>query len=91
MNLFLISRLKLIILIDSLSKNVQQFPQIAPGNLETNETVTAINFHEQLITKLIVALNPNKAHVHGGLSISILKLGSDWDRMIKLGSLNISQ
>ena len=29
-------------------------------NLATNETVTNINFDEQLISKLIVALNPNK-------------------------------
>ena len=32
-------------------------------NLATNETVTKINFHEQVISKLIVALNPNKAHL----------------------------
>ena len=31
-------------------------------NLAINETVTTINFDEQLISKLIVALNPNKAH-----------------------------
>ena len=29
-------------------------------NYATNETVTKINFDEQLISKLIVALNPNK-------------------------------
>ena len=29
-------------------------------NLATNETVTNINFDEQLISKLIVALNPSK-------------------------------
>ena len=29
-------------------------------NLATNETVTNTNFDEQLISKLIVALNPNK-------------------------------
>ena len=33
-------------------------------NLATNETVTNINFDEQLISKLIVALNPNKVHRH---------------------------
>ena len=43
-------------------------------NLPTNETVTKINFDEQLISKLIAALNPNKAHVHGGLSIRILQI-----------------
>ena len=32
-------------------------------NLATNETVTKINFDEQVISKLIVALNPNKAHL----------------------------
>ena len=41
-------------------------------NLRTNETVTKINFDEQLISKLMVALNPNKAHGHDGLSIPIL-------------------
>ena len=41
-------------------------------NLRTNETVTKINFDEQLISKLIVALNPNKAHGHDGLSIRML-------------------
>ena len=38
-------------------------------NLATYETITKINFHEQLISKLILALNPNKAHGHDGLSI----------------------
>ena len=46
-------------------------------NLKTNETVTKINFDEQLISKLIVALNPNKAHGHDGLSIRMLQMGSD--------------
>ena len=46
-------------------------------NLATNETVTKINFDEQLISKLIVALNPNKAHGHDGLSIRMLQMGSD--------------
>ena len=46
-------------------------------NLTTNETVSKINFDEQLISKLIVALNPNKAHGHDGLSISMLQMGSD--------------
>ena len=41
-------------------------------NLATNETVTNINFDEQLISKLIVALNPNKAHGHDELSIRML-------------------
>ena len=36
-------------------------------NLATNEAVTTVNFDEQLISKLIVALNPNKAHGHDGL------------------------
>ena len=46
-------------------------------NLATNETVTEINFDEQLISKLIVALNPYKAHGHDGLSICMLQMGSD--------------
>ena len=46
-------------------------------NLPTNETVTKINFGEQLISKLVAALSPNKAHGHGGLSIRILQIGSD--------------
>ena len=45
--------------------------------LAANETVTKINFDEQLISKLIVALNPNKAHGHDGLSIRMLQMGSD--------------
>ena len=43
-------------------------------NLATNETVTKINVDEQLISKLIVALNPNKAHGHDGLSIRMLQI-----------------
>ena len=43
----------------------------------TNEIVTKINFDEQLISKLIVALNPNKAHGHDGLSIRMLQMSSD--------------
>ena len=46
-------------------------------NLTTNETVTEIDFDEQLISKLIVALNTNKAHGHDGLSILMLQMGSD--------------
>ena len=46
-------------------------------NLATNETVTKINFDKQLISKLIVALNPNKAHGHEGLSTCMLPVGSD--------------
>ena len=72
MDLFLILRLKLIISTDSLTNNVQQFPRIAPYlHLATNETVTKIKFDEQLISKLIVALDPNKAHGHDGISIRI--------------------
>ena len=44
----------------------QQFTVISPDssipssvNLATNEAVTTVNFDEQLISKLIVALNPN--------------------------------
>ena len=47
-------------------------------NLATNETVTTINFDEQLNSKLIVALNPNKAYGHDGLSIRMLQMGSDF-------------
>ena len=43
----------------------------------TNETVTKINFDEQLISNLIVALNPNKVHGHEGLSIRMLQMGYD--------------
>ena len=46
-------------------------------NLTTNETVSKINFDEQLISKLIVALNPNKAHGHDGLSIRMFQMGSN--------------
>ena len=46
-------------------------------NLTANETVTKINFNEQLISKLIIALNPIKAHGHDGLSIRMLQMGSD--------------
>ena len=46
-------------------------------NLATNETVTKINFDEQLLSKLIVALNPNIAHGYDGLSICMLQMGSD--------------
>ena len=38
-------------------------------NLPTNETVATRNFDEYLISKLILALNPNKAHGLDGLSI----------------------
>ena len=46
-------------------------------------TVTTIKFDEQLASKLIVALNPNKAHGHDGLSIRMFQIVSD--------SLNPSQ
>ena len=46
-------------------------------NLKTNEAVTKINFDEQLISKLIVDLNLDKAHGHDGLSIRMLQMGSD--------------
>ena len=42
-------------------------------NLATNETVTKINFDEQLISNLILALRPNKAHGDDGLSLRMLK------------------
>ena len=41
-------------------------------NLASNEAVTTVNSDEQLISKLIVSLNPNKAHGHDGLSIRML-------------------
>ena len=44
--------------------------------LATNKTATTIIFDEQLISKLIVDLNPNKAHGHDGLSICMLQIGS---------------
>ena len=46
-------------------------------NLTTNKTVTKINFDEQLISNLIVALNPKKAHDHDRLSVRILQMSSD--------------
>ena len=52
-------------------------------NLATNEAVTTVNFDKQLISKLLVALNPNKSHGHDGLSIRMLQMGSE--------SLNPSQ
>ena len=45
--------------------------------LITKEIVTTIKFHEQLISKLIVALNPNRTHGHDGLSIRVCQIGSD--------------
>ena len=48
-----------------------------------NEAVTTVYFDEQLISKLIVALNPNKAHGHDWLSIRMLQMSSE--------SLNPSQ
>ena len=39
-------------------------------NLATNEAVTTVNCDEQLISKLIVTLNPNKAHCHESLNPS---------------------
>ena len=45
-------------------------------NLATNETITKINLDgQQLISKLIVALNPNKPYVHDRLSIRMLEMG----------------
>ena len=55
----------------------------ASVNLAKNKAVTTVFFDEQLISKLIVALNPNKAHGHDRLSIRILQMGSE--------SLNPSQ
>ena len=52
-------------------------------NLAKNETVTKINFDEQFISNLIVALNPDKGHGHDGPSLRMLQMGSD--------SLNPSQ
>ena len=42
-------------------------------NLATNETVTTINCDEQLISKLILALNPDKALGHDGISNSMFQ------------------
>ena len=44
----------------------------SPVNFATNAAVTTVNFDEQLISKLIVALNPNKVHGHDGLSVNML-------------------
>ena len=45
-------------------------------NLATNETITKINLDgQQLISKLIVGLNPNEAYVHDRLSIRMLEMG----------------
>ena len=46
-------------------------------NLATNETVTINDVKEQLISTLIVALNPKKVHDHDGPSIRMLQRGSD--------------
>ena len=43
-------------------------------NLVTNETLTIMHFDEQLISKLISSLNPNKAHGHDGLSIRMFQM-----------------
>ena len=45
-------------------------------NLAANETATAINFNEKLISNLIVALNSNKAYGSDALSIRILEMDS---------------
>ena len=42
-------------------------------NLASNETMITINFDKQLISKLTVALNANKAHGYDGLSIRMLQ------------------
>ena len=42
-------------------------------NFVTNETVTTENFEKQLISKLLIALNPNKVHDYDGLSIRMLQ------------------
>ena len=52
-------------------------------NLAKNETATKINFDEQFISNLIVALNPDKGNGHDGPSLRMLQMGSD--------SLNPSQ
>ena len=46
-------------------------------NLSAKGTVTKINIDEQLISKLIVALNLSKAQSHDGLSIPMLQMISD--------------
>ena len=82
MNLFLILRLKLIISPDSLTNNAQQLPQTVPYltrtvKPETNENVATINFDEELISKLILVLNPSKAQVHDRLSFCKLHMSCD--------------
>ena len=47
-------------------------------NLATNESVNIINFDEQLISKLIVVLNPIKAYGYDWLSIRLHQMGSDF-------------
>ena len=72
-NLFLILRLKVIILTDSLSTDTSIPSSV---NLAINKPVTTINFDKHVISKLIVALNPYKAHGHDDLSIRMLEMGS---------------
>ena len=69
MNLFPILRLKLII---SKESSIPSFV-----NYAANETVIKINFDEQLISKLIVTLNPYKVNCYNGLSIRILQMDSN--------------
>ena len=61
---------------------MQQFPQIAPYPStpiiqQVKLQLCRIRFDEQLISKLIVALNSSKVHGHDGLSIRMLQIGSD--------------
>ena len=42
-------------------------------NLASNETMITINFDKQLISKLTVTLNANKAHGYDELSIRMLQ------------------
>ena len=85
MNLFLILRLKANYFNKFFNQQctaISKDSSIASSvNLATNETVTKINFDEQLTAKLIVALNPNEAHGHDGLSIPMLQM--DFDSLSK--------
>ena len=54
-------------------------------NLVTNETVTTIKFNEQLISKLIVALNPHKVHGRDGLNMIFKPLSIVFQNCPKAG------
>ena len=46
--------------------------------LPSNETLTTVNFVEQLISKLNLDSNPHESHVYDGISMGLLELSFDF-------------